>query len=103
LIKRLRSGFTKEGILKARTIEERLLNETWLSRNYNLLPQLQQLTLPTLVLHGEYDHIPVDCAVHVAEAIPAARFVLLNDCGHFSYLECPDEVRKEILDFFAGT
>jgi proline iminopeptidase len=100
LINRLRSSFTKKGILKAREIEQRLLNETWLSSDYNLFPRLQQLTIPTLILHGEHDHIPVECAIHVAEAIPGARFSLLRNCGHFPYLECPEEVRKEIVDFF---
>jgi pimeloyl-ACP methyl ester carboxylesterase len=33
-------------------------------------------------------------------AIPGARLVVLRDCGHFSYLECPDEVGKEMADFF---
>lgn len=103
LINSLRSSFTKEGILKAREIEKRLVNETWLSDEYNLLPRLRQLNIPTLIIHGEYDHIPVDCAIHVAQAIRTARFALLKDCGHFSYLECPEKVRKEIMDFFDGT
>lgn len=103
LINSLRSSFTKEVILKAREIEKRLLNETWLSNEYNLLPRLEGLSIPTLIIHGEYDHIPVDCAVHVAEAIPTAHFALLKDCGHFSYLECPNEVRAEIVDFFKST
>jgi proline iminopeptidase len=100
LIESLRLSFTKDGILKAREIEERLIHETWSSSEYNLLPKLQQLIVPTLSLHGEYDHIPVECAAHIAQAIPGARFVLLRECGHFSYLECPNEVRKEIGDFF---
>lgn len=103
LISRLRSSFTKEGILKAREIEKRLLDETWLSSDYNLLPRLKELTIPTLLVHGEYDHIPVECAIHVAQAIPESRFALLQDCGHFSYLECPEKVRKEIDDFFCKT
>jgi proline iminopeptidase len=100
LIKSLRLSFTTEGILKAREIENRLLTETWLSNEYNLLPKLHQLSIPTLIIHGDYDHIPVECAEHVAQAIPGARFALLKDCGHFSYLECPDQVRKELVDFF---
>ena len=76
------------------------MNETWLSGEYNLLPRLKHLSIPTLVIHGDYDIVPVECAAHIAQAIPGARFVLLRECGHFSYLECPDEVRKEIGDFF---
>jgi len=100
LIHMLRSSFTLEGIRKAREIETRLLEETWLSDEYDLLPSLKTLRVPTLIMHGEYDHIPIECAVHVAQAIPGSRFALLSECGHFSYLECPEDVRREMIDFF---
>ncbi len=103
LIKSLRVGLTPEDIRKARAIEDRLYDETWALSDYNLLPQLAPLRIPTLVLHGDYDLVPVECAAHIAQAIPGARLVVLRDCGHFSYLECPDQVRKEIGDFFHGT
>lgn len=103
VVRSLRASFTPEGILKARAVEERLRNETWLSSNYNLLPKLDQLNMPTLVLHGDHDFIPMQCASHIAEAIPGARFVLLKQCGHFAYLECPNRVRKEIINLFQGT
>lgn len=103
VIQSLRSSFTKEGILKAREIEERLMNETWLSSEYNLLPRLKRLNIPTLIIHGDYDIVPVECAAHIAQVIPGARFVVLRETGHFSYLESTYEVRKEIDDFFHGT
>ncbi len=103
VVKRLRLGFTQDGIRKARAIEDRLMSETWLASEYDLLPGLERLRIPTLVIHGEDDFVPVDCAAHIAQAIPGARFVLLRDCGHFSYLERPEEVRKEIADFFHDT
>jgi proline iminopeptidase len=103
VIKSLRSSFTQEWILKARQIEERLMHETWLSSEYNLLPRLEGLNIPTLVIHGDYDIIPVECVAHIAQAITGARFVLLRECGHFSYLERSNEVRKEIADFVHGT
>jgi proline iminopeptidase len=99
VIQRLRASYTKEGILKAREIEDRLMDETWLSSEYNLLPGLEQLRIPTLVLHGAYDLVPLECAAHIAQAIPGASLVVLKDCGHFAYLERPDEVRQEIVNF----
>ncbi|HXQ35123.1 MAG TPA: alpha/beta fold hydrolase [Anaerolineales bacterium] len=75
VIKRLRSSFTTEGILKAREIEERLMHETWLSSDYDLLPRLKQLGISTLVIHGDYDIVPVECAIHLAQAIPGAHLV----------------------------
>ena len=57
LIQRLRSSFTKEGILKARAIEDHLDDETRLSSEFDLLPQLGRLNIPTLVIHGDDDQI----------------------------------------------
>ncbi len=102
VIHSLRASFTKEGILKARAVEKQLMHETWLSNEFDLLPELSQLDIPTLVMHSDHDFIPVECAAHIAQAIPQARFVLLKECGHFSYLECPREVRKEIDRFFGN-
>jgi proline iminopeptidase len=99
VIGQLRRSFTGEGILKARAIEERLLNETWRSDEYDLLPGLERVTTPTLVIHGDYDFIPAECAVHIAERIPGARYVLLQGCGHFSYLDCPEEIHREVSSF----
>jgi proline iminopeptidase len=100
VVERLRASFTKEGVLKARAIEGRLVEQTWLVDEYDLLPALRRLSIPTLVIHGDYDFIPVECAEHVARAIPGARFALLKDCGHFSFMECPDQVRQEIDAFY---
>jgi proline iminopeptidase len=103
LIERLRISFTQEGIRNARAIEQRLMQETWRANGYDLLPRLRQLRVPALVLHGEHDFIPRECATHIAEAIPGSHFVLLKECGHFSFLECSDQVHKEIIDFFQMT
>ena len=78
------------------------MKETWLSSEYNLIPKLKQLNIPTLVIHGDTDLIPLESASHIAQAIHGARFVLLGKTGHFSYLESPDAVRKEIIYFFHG-
>jgi proline iminopeptidase len=99
VIESLRASFTQEGILKARAIEKRLYAETWFVEQYDLLPRLESLQVPTLVIHGEHDFVPVACARHVAEAIPTSHFVLLKDCGHFTYLECPMAFREALLNF----
>jgi proline iminopeptidase len=100
LIERLRANVTPAGILMARAIESRLLSETWLAKGYDLLPRLHHLRVPTLIIHGDHDLVPMECVAHIADAIPGARLVVLRDCGHFAYLECPDQVRREISAFF---
>jgi proline iminopeptidase len=102
----MKAGFIsqeKEGILKARAVEDRLMLETWQLDGYDLLPKLRDLNIPTLVIAGDHDLIPVEIAAHVARALPNARLVTLRDCGHFSYLECAVEVREVLNDFLQRT
>jgi len=103
LILRMQARFIeqgKEGILKSRAVEDRLVNETWASPNgYDLHPKLKGLNILTLVITGDHDFFPF-AAEHIAQAIPRARLVTLKDCGHFPYLECPVPLREQIDAFF---
>ena len=106
LMATMKAGFTrqgKEGIVKARAVEDRLMRDTWQVDGYDLLPKLRNLRIPTLVISGDYDFIPGEIAMHIAEAIPNARLVTLKDCGHFAYLECPGDTRDALDDFFRRT
>jgi proline iminopeptidase len=103
LMARMKTGFIrqgKDGILKARAIENRLMRDTWQVDDYDLLPRLRTLDIPTLVIIGDQDFIPRDIAVHIARAIPNARLITMKDCGHFAYLECPGDVHRAIDGFF---
>jgi len=103
IIARLKSSFTKEGILKARAIEARLMSETWSSPEFDLLPKVKNLQIPTVIITGDHEFIPAPTAEHIAQAIPNAHLVTLKDCGHFSYLESPVAVHEQISDFFHAT
>jgi proline iminopeptidase len=102
VVGRLRIGMSPEGIRLSRAIEERLYEQTWSRSDYDLLPALRRLGVPALIVHGDHDLVPSACARHVARAIPGARYVPLRECGHFSFLERPDEVR-EALTALLGT
>lgn len=105
LISRMQAAFIrqgKEGILKARAVESRLMSETWAAPDYNLLPRLKGLHIPTLVITADHEFIPISTAEHITQAIPNARMVTLRDCGHFSYMESPLAVREQIDSLFRG-
>lgn len=99
IVTRLRASFTRAGILKARAIEKRLLAETWLAPEYDLLARLDSLSIRTLIIRGEFEFIPLECAAHIAEALPNAQLITLKDCGHFSYLEQPEAVQTTLNAF----
>ena len=89
----------KEGIKKARAVEDRLMSDSWEIPTYDLLSKLRNLNVPTLIVAGDHDFIPPVIAQHIAQAIPNAHLAVLENCGHFSYLECPEMLRKEIDQF----
>jgi|SRR5579872_167086 len=102
LMARMKASFMRqgrEGILKARGVEDRLMRDTWDQSGYDLLPRLQALDIPTLVITGADDFIPSEIAGHIAHAIPHSQFVKLKACGHFSYMECPEQVRQAVSSF----
>jgi proline iminopeptidase len=94
VVDRLRTHFTPASVLTARAIEERLYERTCRRPDYDLLTRLRPLAVPTLVVHGDQDLIPVDAARHIADAIPGARLHVLEGCGHFAYLERPDDLHE---------
>ena len=62
-------------------------------------PGSRRSRVPTLVIHGAADLIPVEVARHIAEAIPDARLEVLDDCGHFAYLDQPERTENAITRF----
>jgi proline iminopeptidase len=99
LVARLRAGWTGEGVLLARAIEHRLSKATSRSADWDLFPALRELDIPTLLLHGEHDFIPVVLAAHIEAAVPGARLSVLPGCGHFTFLEEPELVFEEVARF----
>jgi pimeloyl-ACP methyl ester carboxylesterase len=56
-------------------------------------PGLPKIKCPALVLCGRQDQLtPLECSEEMAAAIPGAKLVVVEDCGHLSTLERPAEV-----------
>jgi proline iminopeptidase len=99
LVRRLRAHFSPADIVKARVIEDRLFAQTLAVPDYDLPARLRNVDIPTLVVHGDHDFVPVECARHIAAAARRSRLVVLADCGHFAYLERAAEVEAAIAAF----
>jgi proline iminopeptidase len=90
----------RQGIVKARAVEDQLMRDTWQKPGYDLLTKLRDLRIPTVVIAGDQDFIPLEVAEHIAHAIPNAKLAAIQNCGHFAYLERADEVRRELAGLF---
>ena len=61
---------------------------------------LAQINIPTLVLCGQHDRItPVAEMQSMAERIPNAKFVVIENAGHMSPMENPDAVNQQMAAF----
>ncbi|HOX27071.1 MAG TPA: alpha/beta fold hydrolase [Candidatus Krumholzibacteria bacterium] len=102
VVARLRVHFTPAEIVKARAIEERLYSQTWCRPNYDVIVRLGHHAPATLVIHGADDFIPLECSANIARGIARARLEVIDDCGHFAYLERPRECAELIRGFIAS-
>ena len=66
---------------------------------YDWRPRLRALSLPTLVIHGEEDALPVSVAAELAALLPRAQRQLIPHSGHMPFWEAPD-VFFPIVDSF---
>lgn len=74
---------------------------SWLDRP-GVLDRLDDLSVPTLVVHGEEDQsIDPERAEPVAEAAPDGRMVTVPGAGHSSNLERPGPVNDALRSFLA--
>ncbi|MGH3077751.1 MAG: alpha/beta fold hydrolase [Gaiellaceae bacterium] len=114
VVGRLRAHFTEDDVLKARAIEQRLYDDTWETAGYDLVPKLRALDMPALVgvvevgtavQHDDRrtladgsadDFVPVALAARIARALPNGGLSVLEECGHFAYLEAPDALHEHV-------
>jgi pimeloyl-ACP methyl ester carboxylesterase len=60
---------------------------------------LEKVKAPVLVIHGKQD--PLETAEEVHETFPGSRLELLDNAGHFPWLEQPERFYKVLDGFLA--
>jgi proline iminopeptidase len=61
---------------------------------------LRDLSVPTLVIHGRYDVMPVEMSRALAAALPDGRLAVLES-GHFPFVEDPRGLVAAVTGFLA--
>jgi proline iminopeptidase len=70
--------------------------------DWDLRPQLRTLNVPTLVVHGEDESIPVDLVEEWVTSLPHAHLMRVPKAAHFTYAERPELVWPAVERFLAG-
>jgi proline iminopeptidase len=61
--------------------------------------EVGQLKCKTLIVHGDKDVMPVSLAKSLHQRIPGSRLEVIEECGHFPFVEKPEELFS-ILETF---
>ncbi len=70
--------------------------------DFDLVPALRDLRVPSLVVHGRQDPIPLASAQAAAAAL-SAHGRWLDDCGHVPYVEQPQALFSALREFLYDT
>jgi proline iminopeptidase len=77
----------------------RVQQSVWSSLgDYDLRATLESVRVPTLVVHGRQDPIPLLSSESAARAL-GASCVVLDDCGHVPYVEQPERLFDALQRF----
>jgi proline iminopeptidase len=79
----------------------RTQQEVWASLgDYDLRPSIARLQIPTVVLHGESDPIPIEASRELAGHLKA-EFHPLARCGHVPYVEAFEDFVTRVDGFLS--
>ncbi len=81
----------------------RVQQSVWESLGYfDLLHDLERIKIPSIVIHGRDDPIPLASSVEAARAL-GTNLVVLDDCGHVPYVEQPKRLFSALDTFLDET
>ena len=70
-----------------------------IKRKWNLKSQLEAVSIPTLIVHGRQDPVGMDNALKITNTIKGSELKIIEQCGHFPWLEQPDELYAVVRSF----
>ena len=70
--------------------------------DWDLRPQLKSLKIPTLIVHGEDESIPMDLVAEWGTSMPNASLLKVPHAAHFTYAERPELVWPAVEKFLAS-
>jgi len=100
----LQKGYSKSELEK--TLERVLKTPKHVTKScwsaiekFDVTPELANIRIPTLIIHGSESTTPLSLAKYMKEHIPNAELVIVEGAGHSTPKENPEEIWKAIERF----
>jgi proline iminopeptidase len=81
----------EENTLKNSGTVRALLLNSFNRVQHDMDTQLSTVHVPTLIVHGDFDPIPVASSEYLHQQIPGSQLVLISQSGHFPFIEQPEQ------------
>ncbi len=91
-------GMTREACLSNLKIYE-VVHKNTLLRPFDLHSELRNVKTRTLIVRGKNDLVPQASIEQLHRDLVNSRFILLNNCGHFPFIEQRAEFLKHVGGF----
>jgi proline iminopeptidase len=88
--------FTDNTIRHSNAVAGHILNSVGA---FDLHEDLGVIRAPTLILHGDSDPMPVVYAERIHESIPVSELVLLENSGHWPFVDATVQFHSSVDDF----
>jgi proline iminopeptidase len=79
-----------------------LLNNSFNKMQHDIDTQLPTIHVPTLIIHGDFDPIPVKSSEYLHEQIPESQIVIIIKAGHFPFMEQPEPFVAALRTFLSN-
>jgi proline iminopeptidase len=60
---------------------------------------LKTIRVPTLLIHGDFDPIPIGSSKYIQQRIPKSQLIIMKQSGHFPFVEQPEQFLAAIRAF----
>jgi proline iminopeptidase len=78
----------------------KLLNDD-LKKHYDVRDGIKRLRRPVLIVHGHQDPIGDKTAEDIHHLISSSKLRYIHKCGHFPWIEQPEQFQKILADFLS--
>ncbi len=68
--------------------------------SYDLPDKLEKISCPTLILCWDYDATPIEWVTPIKEGISGSQMEVIENAGHFLWVEAPDQVIAMLRKYF---
>lgn len=101
-VDKLTVSMTQESAMNGMQVLYMMLQTSYGKPEGALISYLKNICIPTLIIHGRQDIVPVSSAQKIHHAIAQSIMIELDDCGHFPHVEKTEETLLAIKSFLGG-